>query len=536
MPEKITSTHPWLMERRYFPLIIASAFIILFSLCYRHHTINTGQVLKDDRSTANLLSLLLDEHLKKIVSIMESYCNRPLLLQAVKDKNAPKAVVHLINLTKSNPDIDSVIITDRQGTLWAAYPERPEVLGKNFAYRDWYKDVSKEWKSNISDVYLRVVAEKDLAVAVGVPLFDETGVAIGIMMDTHRTVGLSYLFKQAPLDPGQFITVTDRKGQIAYSSRHDVEKEIRPYPFYPGIKKAMAANNETFAVDDPDLGGRTRYISFAPVTNIGWTVSVERDKRSILLSGTAYYVQVTTIAFLLFLSIILLLFYSRKQVTAQQLQEQLQTEKKIRAGEAKFRALIENIQVGIVAHAPDTSILLSNPMASEILGLTPDQMRGKKAIDPAWCFIREDGTKVPLAEYPVNRALAEEMPISGLVLGVIRADRQSPSWVECNARKIWGPAGELEQAIVVFSDITDRKRAEEAVQRKAEELRASNDELELFNRAATGRELRMIELKEEINELCRRLGEPPRHATDQVQTDSVPGAGPVPAPPGEGGA
>jgi hypothetical protein len=37
----------------------------------------------------------------------------------------------------------------------------------------------------------------------------------------------------------------------------------------------------------------------------------------------------------------------------------------------------------------------------------------------------------------------------------------------------------------------------------------------------------MIELKEDINELCRRLGEPLRHATDQLQTDSVPGAGPA---------
>ena len=43
-------------------------------------------------------------------------------------------------------------------------------------------------------------------------------------------------------------------------------------------------------------------------------------------------------------------------------------------------------------------------------------------------------------------------------------------------------------------------------------LRASNEELEQFNRMVVGRELRMIELKEEINELCRRLGEPPRHA------------------------
>jgi hypothetical protein len=60
--------------------------------------------------------------------------------------------------------------------------------------------------------------------------------------------------------------------------------------------------------------------------------------------------------------------------------------------------------------------------------------------------------------------------------------------------------------------------------------------LELFNSAATGRELRMIELKQEINELCRRLGEPPRHAMDQLEIDRVAGAGPTPAEPGGGGA
>ena len=32
-----------------------------------------------------------------------------------------------------------------------------------------------------------------------------------------------------------------------------------------------------------------------------------------------------------------------------------------------------------------------------------------------------------------------------------------------------------------------------------------------FNQAAVGRELRMIELKCEVNELCGKLGEPARH-------------------------
>ena len=57
----------------------------------------------------------------------------------------------------------------------------------------------------------------------------------------------------------------------------------------------------------------------------------------------------------------------------------------------------------------------------------------------------------------------------------------------------------------------ERKLAEEALQQQAQKLRENNDELTRFNRAAVGRELRMIELKKEINELCSLAGQPPRY-------------------------
>jgi hypothetical protein len=132
MANKNARAHPWLMDRRYFSLIIVLTFVILstvtFFLCYRHHTINLAQTLKEDRSTVNLLSRVLDGHFRKIISVMESYTSRPLMLQAVREKNAEKAMMHLISLTKSDPGIDILIITDRQGTLWANYPKRPEGL------------------------------------------------------------------------------------------------------------------------------------------------------------------------------------------------------------------------------------------------------------------------------------------------------------------------------------------------------------------------------------------------------------------------
>ena len=82
----------------------------------------------------------------------------------------------------------------------------------------------------------------------------------------------------------------------------------------------------------------------------------------------------------------------------------------------------------------------------------------------------------------------------------------------------------------------ERQKAAEALRQQTEALRTRNHELTLFNRFAVGRELRMVELKQEVNELCRRLGEPPRHAVNLPQDGRVPSAAPDPAPPGGGGA
>lgn len=65
--------------------------------------------------------------------------------------------------------------------------------------------------------------------------------------------------------------------------------------------------------------------------------------------------------------------------------------------------------------------------------------------------------------------------------------------------------------VVFMHDITKRKSTEMILQQQAEGLRVRNEILTRFNDLMVGRELRMIELKREVNELSQRLGEPPRH-------------------------
>ncbi len=157
-----------------------------------------------------------------------------------------------------------------------------------------------------------------------------------------------------------------------------------------------------------------------------------------------------------------------------------QSENMLRIKELEYRSLIENLPAGIVVHSPDTSIKLANPMASRLLGLTEDQLRGKTAMDPAWCFLGADGAPTPLPEYPVNRVLTSGKPLTGQVIGVCRPDRAEPTWVLCNAYPVCATEGQLDKIVVSFVDITDHIRGEEQLQKTLADLSRSNQELERF--------------------------------------------------------
>ncbi len=131
----------------------------------------------------------------------------------------------------------------------------------------------------------------------------------------------------------------------------------------------------------------------------------------------------------------------------------------IKQSEEKYRHLIDNLHSGIVVHAANTSILLCNVRACEILGLTLDQMLGKTAIDPSWHFSREDGTIMPIEDYPVNQVLRTASSLENYVVRINHSD-QKQVWVLVNAFPEFDTNHQIRQVVITFIDISDRKQIE----------------------------------------------------------------------------
>ncbi|MCX5999671.1 MAG: PAS domain S-box protein, partial [Chloroflexi bacterium] len=141
-----------------------------------------------------------------------------------------------------------------------------------------------------------------------------------------------------------------------------------------------------------------------------------------------------------------------------------QAEEALSASEAKHRILFETMMQGIVYQDADGVITSANPAAEGILGLTLDEMQGRTSIHPRWKAIHEDGSHFRGETHPSMVALTTGEEAKNVVMGVFNPKDETHHWISIDAVPQFRP-GESRpyQVYTCFTDITERKRAEDAL-------------------------------------------------------------------------
>lgn len=147
-----------------------------------------------------------------------------------------------------------------------------------------------------------------------------------------------------------------------------------------------------------------------------------------------------------------------------EISERTLTEEALRASEQHYRILFDTMLQGVVYQDADGKFKSMNPAAEQILGKSREEMLGQTSASLGHDTIREDGTPFPGREHPAIVALQTGREVSNVVMGVFNPRERGYRWLNISAVPLFRHAGEKAyQVYAVFADITERKRAQEAL-------------------------------------------------------------------------
>jgi len=177
---------------------------------------------------------------------------------------------------------------------------------------------------------------------------------------------------------------------------------------------------------------------------------------------------------------------------------QKKAEKELETSKEKYHSLITNIPDVTWTTDSKGNTTFVSPNVEDIYGYSPEEIYS--AGDSLW-FGRIHPDDVENVK-DAFKAFFE----NGNVLNIeyrVKCKDGKWIWLHDRATDIYEKDGVM-YADGVFTDVTNRKKAEE-------ELKNKVNELEKFQEITVDRELEMVELKKEINELCKKNGEKVRY-------------------------
>jgi PAS domain S-box-containing protein len=136
-----------------------------------------------------------------------------------------------------------------------------------------------------------------------------------------------------------------------------------------------------------------------------------------------------------------------------------EAEKLLRKQEEEQRLILQEMQIGIIVHNKDTSILFCNEQAEEIFEMSKDDMHDIKSTDKTWDFVDENGDKLNVDEYPISLVLREGKSIADYLMGIKAHNTHQVKWLNVNGTIVFDEEGSsIERVVISFLDITERKQ------------------------------------------------------------------------------
>ena len=231
------------------------------------------QAVTESDQIARISSTLVQEHLRESTAFLEAFATRSDFREAWQKRDEKETTIHLAQGEGFRPDFVFFSVYDLDGTMRAIYPPDPELIHRNFAFRDWYRGVAHGWKPYISEVYETAVRPRQLVVGLAVPINDAHGQPIGILMAPYALNTISKSLVSTRLEGAWTISLVDQDGHL--SARPSINPHLRSIDLsgFEPVRRLRAgrAGFGMFAQD-----GTPVFVRYQPIQSYGWGILVQQ--------------------------------------------------------------------------------------------------------------------------------------------------------------------------------------------------------------------------------------------------------------------
>ncbi len=305
----LAPTHP---HRRLYYIFFFVLFLspLIVTAAYGYGQVKTElteRALSRREAIAFPTALALEEKLESLIHLGESFADHPRVREAILAGNWDKAI-DLLSIFKTlteEPFLDRIFLADAQGTETADFPELTGAVGKNFAFRDWYKGITATGKPYVSEIYRRTAEPQINVVAVAIPITDSESLLKGILVLQLRPDRFLDWLKDIDVGQGGLVYVVDQHGNLVAHPKLDPQGEIENFSKVPIIEQVLRGESGTQIQYNP-IEKEERLAAYEPVRKYGWGVIVTQSTETAFAARNS---TLRTISLVYVVALILNIFF-----------------------------------------------------------------------------------------------------------------------------------------------------------------------------------------------------------------------------------
>lgn len=198
----------------------------------------------------------LDRHLLELANYIEVKARAPEILLPVAQKLSSELQLQLETIVTGNSDIEAGFYTDLTGTTMELFPDDPNVTKKNFSFRQWFKAVSTENKTIVSEVYHTAVFPHPQVLAISTPVKNQDQKTLAYLTILIEATTITSWIKASLPAKDLTISIFDQSGNLI-SLNHNSSKLIQNFTSNQALRLAQQKNSEVFEAIDPVSGSKS---------------------------------------------------------------------------------------------------------------------------------------------------------------------------------------------------------------------------------------------------------------------------------------